>query len=103
MKSKPSNQEETAILVGMPAEFLPPFSDERRDAELEALRFAFTQLVMSLAEAGLLDRQALCDHLVRGEVCHFSEQPMLLASLRNLRYLLGCPHATPNLPTDWGA
>lgn len=56
-----------AIPLGGDNEHLPPFSKDRQDAELEALRFAFLELAAALHEAGTLDLDAVAGRLGNAE------------------------------------
>jgi len=52
-----------AIPLGGDPSAFPPFSKERQDAEIEALRFAFCQLAGALHEGGLVDLKHLTERL----------------------------------------
>jgi hypothetical protein len=58
-----------------------PFSDEARDAWIEALRYAFAELTTSLHEAGVLDLKDLAAGMGNAEWL-FANRPALLNAVR---------------------
>jgi hypothetical protein len=78
---------DSIIMVARPSD-VPPFSGERQDAEIEALRFAFCELARCLHETGVLDMQTLQEGLGNAEWL-FSNSPMTLESVRWLSGTLG--------------
>lgn len=57
------NKQVGIIVTGGPAEDYPPWTDAQRDAQIEALRFAYCDLVQELHRAGRVDAHELADNL----------------------------------------
>lgn len=66
----PSN----AIVMGSAAGDFPPWTDSQRDAQIEASRLAWMQLVRALHEQGVLDMHVVQGNLEMMEWV-FSEKP----------------------------
>lgn len=60
---------------------MPPFTSERKDSEIEALRFCFCELARALHESGTLDMLKLKDELANAEWV-FGTKPQTLASVQ---------------------
>lgn len=74
-----------AIPMGADLDFFPPYSKERQDAELEALRYAFVELARCLHEGNLLDLQTLSGQMGNAEWIFADKSPRTLESVRELR------------------
>lgn len=79
MSEKPS----VILLDADPAHF-PPWDGEQKDAQLEALRFAFHQLARSLHESGQLSIPLLLENLGNAEWLYADKRPGTLDAVRQL-------------------
>lgn len=62
------------IMGGEPADF-PPWTDAQRDAQIEALRFAFCELAAALHEQGALDIQRVNANLGNAQWIYADKSP----------------------------
>lgn len=77
-----------AIPMGADLDFFPPYSKERQDAELEALRYAFVELARCLHEKNQLDLRTLSGQLGNAEWLFADKSPRTLESVQELREIL---------------
>lgn len=80
-----------AIVIGGDPVDYPPWTDDQRDAQIEALRFAFCELAASLHEQGVLDIQQVNASLGNAEWIYADKSPDTLSAVRwivdNLAYM----------------
>lgn len=75
-----------AILIGRNPEDFPPWTDAQRDAQIEALRFAYCDLAKTLHEQGVLDMQEASASLSSSEWLFEGNSP---GTLKAVRWLAG--------------
>lgn len=79
-----SDTPEHSILIGAPGPDFPPWTDAQRDAQIEALRFGYLELVKTLHEAGVLDMAKLNANLGNAEWIYAGKSPDTLQAVRRM-------------------
>lgn len=74
-----------AILISDDTGMYPPYSKERQDAELEALRYAFCELARCLHEQAVLDLRTLSGQMGNADWIYADKSPRTLESVQSLR------------------
>lgn len=91
--------------LSCPAALAPPFTKTRQDAEIMAMRFAFSELLDLLHEKGVLDREEMWERLRNAEWL-FQEEPHTLLSVKWMMEGLACSRAKsarpPTVPENDG-
>ena len=69
------NYPKNALLMGTEEGAHPPWNDTQRDAQIEALRFGFCELVTALTETGVLDAQRVLEGLGQSGWLYADKKP----------------------------
>jgi hypothetical protein len=81
MTAKPEFEKNTVAFSTEPGS-LPPWTDAQRDAQIEALRFAYCELVSALNESGRLDAQQVLEGLAGSDWLYAGKKPDTHAAVR---------------------
>lgn len=71
-----------ALLMGEQEGAYPPWTPQQRDAQIEALRFAYCELVNALNATGLLDAQQVLAGLGHSQWLYADKKPDTHAAVR---------------------